>query len=114
MEAELGNNPSYVWRSLLGARDILKEGTQWKVGDGQSISVFAHRWLSHKPIFLGEQQHNLMVKDLIDAHTFQWDREKIYDLFAHQTRMEILSTHCKVIRLGMYWFGRKTNPTLSR
>ena len=32
-----------------------------------------------------------MVNDLIDAHTFQWDREKIYDLFAHQTRMEILS-----------------------
>ena len=61
------------------------------MGDGQSISVFAHRWLSHKPIFLGEQQHNLMVNDLIDAHTFQWDREKIYDLFAHQTRMEILS-----------------------
>ena len=25
MEAELGNNPSYVWRSLLAARDILKE-----------------------------------------------------------------------------------------
>ena len=91
MEAELGNNQSYVWQSLLGARDILKEGTQWKVGDGQSISVSAHRWLSHKPIFLGEQQHNLMVKDLIDAHTFQWDKEKIHDLFAHWTRMEILS-----------------------
>ena len=75
MEAELGNNQSYVWQSLLGARDILKEGTQWKVGDGQSISVSAHGWLSHKPIFLGEQQHNLMVKDLIDAHTFQWDKE---------------------------------------
>ena len=34
-----------------------------------------------------------MVKDLIDVHTFQWDREKIHDLFvfAHRTRMEILS-----------------------
>ena len=35
--------------------------------------------------------HDLMVKDLIDVHTFQWDREKIHDLFAHRTRMEILS-----------------------
>ena len=35
--------------------------------------------------------HDLMVKDLIDAHTFQWDREKIHDLFAHRTRIEILS-----------------------
>ena len=68
-----------------------KEGAQWKVGDGQSIRVFAHRWLSHKPIFLGDQQHNLMEKDLIDVHTFQWDKEKIHDLFAHRTCMEILS-----------------------
>ena len=93
MEAELGNNPSYVWQSLLAARDILKEGAQWMVGDGQSIRMSAHRWLSHKPFFLRELQHNLMVKDLIDVHTFQWDREKIHDLFvfAHRTRMEILS-----------------------
>ena len=33
-----------------------------------------------------------MVKDLIDGHTKQWDREKIFDLFAHRTRMEILAT----------------------
>ena len=67
------------------------KGAQWKVGDGQSIRVFAHRWLSHKPIFLVDQQYNLMVKDLIDVHTFQWDREKIHYLFAHRTCMEILS-----------------------
>ena len=33
-----------------------------------------------------------MVKDLIDGHTKQMDREKIFDLFAHRTRMEILAT----------------------
>ena len=69
----------------------LRKAHSGRWGDGQSISVSAHRWLSHKPIFLGEQQHNLMVKDLIDVHTFQWDREKIHDLFAHRTCMEILS-----------------------
>ena len=31
MDAELGNNPSYVWRSLLAARDIIIEGSKWKV-----------------------------------------------------------------------------------
>ena len=30
------------------------------------------------------------MKDLIDSTTRQWDREKIFDLFAHKTRMEIL------------------------
>lgn len=39
MDAVLGNNPSYVWQSLLAARDIIHEGAQWRVGDGQSIKV---------------------------------------------------------------------------
>ena len=28
LEAELGHNPSYVWRSLLAARDIIRAGSQ--------------------------------------------------------------------------------------
>nr|XP_023887236.1 uncharacterized protein LOC111999338 [Quercus suber] len=90
MEAKLGNNPSYVWRSLLAARNIIYVGSKWKVGDGWTIGVSTHNWLSHESIFLGEQQQGLMVKDLIDGHTKQWDRERIFDLFAHKTRMEIL------------------------
>ena len=55
-------------------------GAQWRVGDGRSIEMSIHRRLSHKPIFLGEQQQNLMVKNLIDANTLQWDRDKIFNL----------------------------------
>ena len=68
MDAELGNNPSYVWRSLLAARNIICEGSKWKVGDGRTIDISTHNWLSHEPVFLGEQQQGLMVKDLIDGH----------------------------------------------
>ena len=91
MDAVLGNNPSYTWSSILAARDIIHEGAQWRVGDGQSIEVSTHMWLSHKPIFLGEQRQNLMVKNLLDANTLQWDRDKIFNLFAQRKRMEILS-----------------------
>uniref|UniRef100_A0A7N2MB57 Uncharacterized protein n=1 Tax=Quercus lobata TaxID=97700 RepID=A0A7N2MB57_QUELO len=90
MDVELGNNPSYVWRSLLAARNIICEGSKWKVGDGRTIGVSTHNWLSHEAVFLGEQQQGLMVKDLIDGHKKQWDRERIFDLFAHRTRKEIL------------------------
>ena len=51
MEAELGNNPSFVWRSLLAAREIIKEGSRWKVGNGRKIGVFTHIWLSHSSAF---------------------------------------------------------------
>ena len=50
MDAEMGNNPSYVWRSLLVARDIIKEGSKWQVGDGSYIEVSTHKWLTHSGI----------------------------------------------------------------
>lgn len=76
----------------LVARNIICEGSKWIVVDGRTIGVSTHNWLSHEPVFLGEQQQGMMVKDLIDGHTKQWDREKIFDLFTHRTRMEILAT----------------------
>ena len=90
MDAEISSNPSYVWRSLLVARDLIKEGSQWEVGDGSYIKVSTHKWLTHKPIFLGEVRPNLLVKDLIDGATGQWDRDNVFDLFAYKTRIEIL------------------------
>ena len=39
MEAELGNNPSYVWRTLLDARELLQVGSVWWVGDGHTIGI---------------------------------------------------------------------------
>ena len=32
MEAKLENNPSFVWRSLLENRDLIRVATMWKVG----------------------------------------------------------------------------------
>ena len=45
MEAELGSNPSFVWRSLLQAHDVIREGSVWEVGDGWSISISSHKRL---------------------------------------------------------------------
>ena len=66
---ELGPNPSYVWRSLLAARDIIRAGSQWKVGDGKKIRGAVDNWLTHKPIFTGEDQTNMLVGELIDDDT---------------------------------------------
>lgn len=49
MEAELGSNPSFVWRSLLNARDVLWEGSNWSIGDGGTAGIKSHKWLPHPP-----------------------------------------------------------------
>ena len=85
LKVELGRNPSFVWRSLLEARDIIMEGSRWQVGDGRTIEVATHVWLPHTPIFLQEPTLNMRVCELIDEDTRQWDRGKVLATFAQKT-----------------------------
>ena len=39
LEAELGHNPSFVWGSLIVAREVIVAGSRWRVGDGSHILV---------------------------------------------------------------------------
>ncbi|KAK9288426.1 hypothetical protein L1049_016883 [Liquidambar formosana] len=36
LEAKLGNNPSWSWRSLLEGRKILQVGVRWRISNGKS------------------------------------------------------------------------------
>lgn len=112
-DAELGSNPYYVWRSLLAAWEILWEGSRWRVGDGNTIGVTTHKWLSNRSDFLGKQQMGLKVKVLIDSNIMQWDREKIFDIFAHKTRMEIMSISLQQNTMGRDVLVWKENQSQS-
>lgn len=39
-EAELGSNPSQIWRGIHEARDLVRKGTRWKIGDGTTIKIW--------------------------------------------------------------------------
>lgn len=45
LEAKLGRGSSLIWRNLLSTLDLLKEGLRWRVGNGQDISIWGHKWL---------------------------------------------------------------------
>lgn len=45
LDAEIGHNPSYVWRSVLASKDLIRKGTRWRVGDGMSIRILDQPWL---------------------------------------------------------------------
>lgn len=69
MDAPLGNNPSYIWRSLLWSRDILRGGMTWKVGNGETINARRDDWipsLSTRKISSNVSfDSNIYIKDLI-------------------------------------------------
>ena len=89
MDADLGANPSFVCCSLLEARDLIRAGMTWIVGDGQSISVTDHRWLTHPPLFRPDANINMKVADLIDHHTRQWNSPLLHTTFLQSTTEDI-------------------------
>uniref|UniRef100_A0A7N2LID0 Reverse transcriptase zinc-binding domain-containing protein n=1 Tax=Quercus lobata TaxID=97700 RepID=A0A7N2LID0_QUELO len=103
MEAELGCNPSFVWRSLLEARELVGAGTVWQVGDGQSIEVSDHRWLNNPPQFRPGIDTNLKVADLIDQQTRQWNKPLLQATFQQSTMNDILR-----IKIA-YWVALRLN-----
>ena len=45
MDVDLGSKPSNVWQSLLQAKELIKEGFAWQIGDGETVGVARHKWL---------------------------------------------------------------------
>lgn len=41
-----GGNPSFTWRSIWGAKSLLREGRMWGVGNGSEISAWKDSWIS--------------------------------------------------------------------
>ncbi|XP_050247223.1 uncharacterized mitochondrial protein AtMg00310-like [Quercus robur] len=46
LDAQVGKKPSYIWRSLMAAKPVLRDGIRWCVGDGKSIKIWEDAWLT--------------------------------------------------------------------
>ena len=72
VHASLGNRPSYVWRSIYAAQEIVKKWMRWNVGNGQKIQTWEDKWIPNSPSFKVISPRVLypqisMVGDLIDV-----------------------------------------------
>lgn len=45
MEAKMGHNPSFVWRSLLTRRELLSKDLIWRIGNRQQVKIWQDNWL---------------------------------------------------------------------
>jgi hypothetical protein len=95
LEAKIGTNPSYAWRNILGASDILKEGLFCKIGNGENTRIWGDRWVPIPTTFAihsmpkgvdGEAK----VAELIDRDRRAWDKEKLERLFSEEEVNAIL------------------------
>lgn len=69
LSANTGSNPSFIWRSILWKRQVIKKGLRWRIGNGRKVVVYKDNWLprpeTFKPISPPSLPRDTMVVELI-------------------------------------------------
>ncbi|GAU37962.1 hypothetical protein TSUD_269770 [Trifolium subterraneum] len=96
-EAPLGYNPSFAWRSMWRARQILSLGCRWRIGSGENIRVMHVPWLRGKVSkWVSSPQpagvYQLSVRDLLHENYKAWNIAKVRNLFSGDVAERILET----------------------
>jgi ribonuclease HI len=97
LDAPLGHNPSYTWRSLWSTQHLLTLGYRWKIGDGSKIKVWSMPWLRDLPSLKPSTPPPPTYEDLTVNHLMlpdisSWNHDLVHSLFNPDDAAAILST----------------------
>ncbi|XP_062014412.1 uncharacterized protein LOC133730929 [Rosa rugosa] len=93
-EAELGDSPSFSWRSILSGRHVLAAGVKWRIGDGVQVNIWRDKWVPNCAQYLIQKPHQIefeFVADLIDNQSRVWIPTTINSLFSLEVAANILA-----------------------
>ncbi|XP_019153836.1 PREDICTED: uncharacterized protein LOC109150382 [Ipomoea nil] len=110
-DACIGNNPSYCWRSIMAAQELICGGVRRRIGNGKGTLIWDHPWLqdennakiiTDKPPYLAQAT----VMGLIDQEAAAWDHDILTDIFIPEDVTRILKIHVSPDYEDMwYWHG---------
>ncbi|XP_019171081.1 PREDICTED: uncharacterized protein LOC109166643 [Ipomoea nil] len=85
-DAQMGNNPSFYWRSIMAAKSIVCGGVRRRIGNRETTLIWTYPWLQDEndPMIQTEmpvQLQEARVAGLIDQQTGTWDPSILTDLF---------------------------------
>lgn len=88
LNACLGHNPSYTWRSMHSTRDFLKLGCRWRIRDGTMINLWGEPWICGPARCLlspsMDHVNDLWVCDLMLLGIKTWNEPFIISLFMRE------------------------------
>lgn len=95
-QAGLGSNPSYVWRSIIAAKDLILACSILKVGSGESIRVWDDPWIpadgnTRISTNVYPRLEDIRVNNLFVIGEKQWDHDLVCDIFNPQDAKNILA-----------------------
>lgn len=85
MNADLGTNPSYIWRSILEAQESIRQGCHRRIRDGRSTRVWQVPWLpspenGYITTPMPEQLKDIQVQGFLNTNQTDWDMEVVRDI----------------------------------
>ncbi|KAL8131372.1 hypothetical protein AgCh_007343 [Apium graveolens] len=85
MDAQIGNNPSFIWRSIWETKHVIAASMRWKIGSGNFVNVIGQPWLldENNPFVTSTIQglQNHKVSALMSMDHKGWDEEILCDMF---------------------------------
>ncbi|KAK5777257.1 hypothetical protein PVK06_045224 [Gossypium arboreum] len=81
MAAKIGSYPSFTWRSLCGARELIADGLLWRIGSGRAVNIWNDPWLpgsgNSRISVQGIDINWTTVNQLIDVRSGTWNKDII-------------------------------------
>ncbi|CAI8601012.1 unnamed protein product [Vicia faba] len=112
LEAKVGYTPSYAWRSVFVAKELVTEGSRWRIGDGLQVYVCKENWILNSSGFKclsdpKDSDMEMTFYDLIIHEICCWNRDLVEKLFSPGEAIQIMSIPLSMIRLGdeRIWHG---------
>ncbi|XP_062155219.1 uncharacterized protein LOC133863283 [Alnus glutinosa] len=112
MQATLGNSPSYAWRSVHNAREVLERGLIWRVGNGEKVRIWGDCWIPSSSNFKVHSSVAVLnsedtVSKLIDQTLGWWNYLFIQRIFGPQEAKLICSVPISPLKSSdcLIWRG---------
>lgn len=107
LEAELGQSPSRIWRSIIDGRDVLERGLIKRIGTGEGTNIWNTNWLPRngllRPVECVLRDPPQNVCELIDQVSVAWDTKKVKAAFLPMDVEAILNIPICTRRQDDFW-----------
>ncbi|CAL1354532.1 unnamed protein product [Linum trigynum] len=110
LEARVGHQPSFIWRSLLSAQEFLNEGLRWRIGNGSSVRIWGDKWLPTEVVSYVESAPRGLpvdstVRELICEDEERWDVNLLENCFPSETVSSPRSRGVRPVNMGSNYNG---------
>ncbi|XP_074336620.1 uncharacterized protein LOC141673779 [Apium graveolens] len=96
LNATLGHSPSFIWRSILEAKNVVAAGVRWRIGTGTNVKISGQPWLvdTGDPYIstVSKTIGNNLVSSLFCMDRKAWDIDVVRDVFNDRDQRCVLDT----------------------